>query len=54
MMSTVKFDVEQAIRDAWIDVASVVFDYYKEEGYELDAEEKREAIEIIKNIRIQG
>lgn len=54
MVNTIKFDVEQAIRDAWIDVASIVFDYYKEEGCELDAEEKREAIEIIKNIRIQG
>ena len=53
MMNTVKFDVEQAIRDAWIDVASVVFDYYKEEGYEFDEEEKKEVIEIIKNIRIQ-
>lgn len=53
-MNTVKYDVEEAIKGAWINVASIVFDYYKEEGCELSAEEKREAIKIIQNIRIQG
>jgi len=53
-MNTVKYDVEEAIKAAWMDVASVVFDYYKEEGYEFDEEEKKEVVKIIKNIRIQG
>lgn len=53
-MNTVKFDVEEAIKAEWMNVASVIFDYYAEEGYELDGEEKREVIKIIKNIRIQG
>ena len=53
-MNTIKLDVEEAIRHQWIDVLSIIIDYYKEEGYELNPEEINEATKIIQNIRIQG
>ena len=60
-MNTVKFNVEEAIKAEWMNVASIVLNYYTkkryeldDESYELSEEEKREAIKIIQNIRIQG
>lgn len=53
-MNTTKLNVEEAIRYQWMDVLSIVIDYYKEEGYDLTPEEINEATKIIQNIRIQG
>lgn len=61
MMNTIKFNVEEAIKAEWMNVSSIVLNYFIEKRYELDdesyelsEEEKIEVMKIIKNIRIQG
>lgn len=60
-MNTLKFNVEEAIKAEWMNVASIVLNYYTKKRYDLDDEsyalsekEKEEVIKIIRNIRIQG
>lgn len=54
MMNTIKFDVEEAIKDNVYAVTKIIADYYKEEGYAMTKEEIQEVQKILKNIRIMG
>lgn len=53
-MNTVKFDVEEAIKDNVYAVTEIIANYYKEEGYEMTSKELQEVRNILQNIRIMG
>ena len=54
MMNTIKFDVEEAIKDNVYAVTKIIADYYKEEGYAMTKEEIQEVHKILENIKIMG
>lgn len=54
MMNTIKFDVEEAIKNNVYAVTKIIDDYYKEEGYAMTKKELEEVQKILKNIQIRG
>ncbi len=53
-INTIKFDVEEAIKDNAYTITQIVAGYYAEEGYAMTKQELKEVQKILKNIQIRG
>lgn len=53
-MNTIKFDVEEAIKNNVEVITKIIADYYDEEGFKMNNREVDEVRRILKNIQIKG